>query len=199
MSKDHLPQAGLACLPVQEEGTGLYWPISLIRTGLSSCSGRGSRTGLAFLPAPEQGPRLDWPVSLLRKRVLDWTGLPAQEEGPGLCKSQYCVAYHSLFGLIPRAPPVQPWPLAHLQTILRATSTCSAARRPGGSTTARACACGAGRGSSLPTGVLPKSRTSCSTAKPPGGPALARVCAGGAGRRCSPPRNGWRTMLGRRW
>ena len=80
MSKDHLPQAGLACLPVQEEGTGLYWPISLIRTGLSSCSGRGSRTGLAFLPAPEQGPRLDWPVSLLRKRVLplgqDWPPCP---------------------------------------------------------------------------------------------------------------------------
>ena len=61
---------------------------------------RGSPTGLAFLPAPEQGPRLDWPVSLLRKRVLDCTGLPVQEEGPGLCKSQYCVAYHSLLGLI---------------------------------------------------------------------------------------------------
>ena len=80
VAKDHLPQAGLACLPVQEEGTGLYWPISLIRTGLSSCSGRGSRTGLAFLPAPEQGPRLDWPVSLLRKRVLplgqDWPPCP---------------------------------------------------------------------------------------------------------------------------
>ena len=80
MSKDHLPQAGLACLPVQEEGPGLDWPISLLRTGLSSCSGRGSRTGLVFLPAPEQGPRLDWPVSLLRKRVLplgqDWPPCP---------------------------------------------------------------------------------------------------------------------------
>ena len=100
MSKDHLPQTGLACLPVQEEGPGLDWPISLLRTGLSSCSGIVSRTGLAFLPAREQGPRLELPVSLLRKGVLDWTGLPVQEKGPGLCKSQYCVAYHSLFGLI---------------------------------------------------------------------------------------------------
>ena len=63
--------------PVQGEGPRLDWPISLLRTGLSSFSGTGSRTELAFLPAPEQGPRLDWPVSLLRKRVFDWTGLPA--------------------------------------------------------------------------------------------------------------------------
>ena len=59
--KNHLPQAGLACLPVQEEGPGRDWHISLLRTGLSSCSGRGSLTGLAFLSAQEQGLGLDWP------------------------------------------------------------------------------------------------------------------------------------------
>ena len=95
-------------------------PLASGWAGLSPCSGRGNWTILAYLPDQ------DWPVFLLRQRVPDWTGLspcsgtgsqtrlaclcsgrgsclldrtglPPLEEGPGLCKSQYCVALSQPF------------------------------------------------------------------------------------------------------
>ena len=65
-------------LPAQEEYPGLDWPFSQLG---------------------EQGPRLDLSVSLLRKRVLDWTGLPAQEKGPDFARANIVLLFTDLLGL----------------------------------------------------------------------------------------------------